>query len=182
MSTTPAPNGTHPEVHHPHELEQNGFKAMGRFNDWAMSHLALVFGLAWTVWLFMIYPLALLLTPKTIQDHGFFLSSGWIQLWALPLFVFVGNKLQRKTDAQSDAMYQALTHIATIEDQNNKLLAQNTEITEAIHALVSGKGTNGDVQPVPSVPGTGVERPGELAERHDRDDPAHVGLYPEPGH
>ena len=51
--------------------------------------------------------------------------------------VYVGNKLQRSSDAQSDVIHQALTHIATIGDQNKQLLEQNTELTAQIHALVN---------------------------------------------
>lgn len=105
-------------------------------NDWLATHLAIVFGIAWTIWVFFIVPIVAYFLPAGIQGHIFFFSSGWIQLFALPLMVYVGNKLQRSSDAQSEVIHQALTHIATVEDQNNTLLQQNTELTQAVHALV----------------------------------------------
>lgn len=102
----------HPLVQHPSEYLVTAETKIQKFNDWAASHLAILFGTVWTVWCFLICPLVLLLLPSSIRNGGFFLSSGWIQLWALPLFVYVGNKLQRSQDAQSDAQHVALTHIA----------------------------------------------------------------------
>ena len=128
----------HPQVLHPTDLERDIESSVGKTNDWLASHLAIVFGAVWTVWLFFIVPLVAYFLPSHAQATIFFFSSGWIQLFALPLFVYIGNKLQKSTDLQSDAQHQALTHIALIEDQNNKLLAQNTKLTEEIHKLTVG--------------------------------------------
>ena len=51
--------------------------------------------------------------------------------------VYVGNKLQRSSDAQSEVIHQALTHIATVSDQNKTLIEQNTELTTQVHVLVA---------------------------------------------
>ena len=51
--------------------------------------------------------------------------------------VYVGNKLQRSSDAQSDVIHQALTHIATVSDQNKQLIEQDNELTAQVHALVT---------------------------------------------
>lgn len=112
----------HPMVQHPSEYFYFAEGRAAKFNDWAASHLAALMGLVWTVWCFILYPLILLVLPSSIRNTGFFLSSGWIQLWALPLFVYVGNKLQKSQDAQSDAQHVALTHIANLVEENNKLL------------------------------------------------------------
>ena len=100
---------------------------VGRANDWAATHLAVVFGLCWTVWVFFTGPLVAYFLPPAIQAKIFFFSSGWIQLFALPLMVYVGNKLQRSSDAQSEAMHQALTHIAVTLD----------EVAKVVHAPVA---------------------------------------------
>lgn len=140
---------THPEVPHPKALREDlaryekglrGKISIG--NDWMASRLAIVFGAVWTVWVFFIWPLIALHLGAKVQSQTSYYAQSWIQLFALPLFVYVGNKLQRSSDAQSDAMHQALTHIATIEDQNAELLRQNTELTVQIHQLVGGTKEN----------------------------------------
>jgi hypothetical protein len=132
--------GQHPEVRHPVRLRQErhrqGMGPVAIANDWLATHLAIVFGIAWTIWVFFIVPIVAYFLPAGIQGHIFFFSSGWIQLFALPLMVYVGNKLQRSSDAQSEVMHQALTHIALVSDQNKQLLQQNTELTQAVHGLV----------------------------------------------
>lgn len=139
-------NQSHPQVIHPNDFIQEEKLLVNKINDWAASHLAIVFGLVWTIWIFISVPLIALVLPDWLQSKIFYLASGWIQLWALPLFVYVGNKLQRSSDAQSDAMTQALTHIANMEDQNAKLISevkelisQNTDLTQQIHNLVNNK-------------------------------------------
>ena len=132
----------HPHVDHPVRLRtrkhREGMGTIGKVNDWLATHLAVLFGVAWTIWIFFIVPIVAYFLPQGIQNHIFFFSSGWIQLFALPLMVYVGNKLQRSSDAQSEVIHEALTHIATIEDQNAELLKQNTNLTVQIHKLVGG--------------------------------------------
>jgi hypothetical protein len=131
----------HPAVAHPVHLRvrrhRDRMGPVGRANDWLATHLAVLIGLCWTIWVFFIVPLVAYFLPQAIQNHIFFFSSGWIQLFALPLMVYVGNKLQRSSDAQSEVIHQALTHIATVEDQNKTLLEQNTALTTQVHALVT---------------------------------------------
>lgn len=136
----------HPKILHPNDFIQQERRAINRVNDWAASHLAIVFGLVWTIWIFISVPLIALVLPDWLQSKIFYLASGWIQLWALPLFVYVGNKLQKTSDAQSDAMTNALAHIATVEDQNAQLIEQvkgliaiNNKLTTEIHQVTAGK-------------------------------------------
>lgn len=130
----------HPAVQHPVHLRirrhREGMGAAGKINDWAASHLALVFGSVWTVWTFFVVPLVAPYLGATIQGKIFYYASGWIQLFALALFVWLGNKLQRSSDAQSEVMHQSLTHIATVSDQNKQLIEQNTALTVQGHALI----------------------------------------------
>lgn len=107
----------HPHVQHPSEYMVHAEGKVAVFNNWAVSHLAAFMGMVWTIWCFLIYPLVLLALPAEVKNVGFYIASGWIQLWALPLFVYVGNKLQQSQNAQSDAQHVALTSIANkIED------------------------------------------------------------------
>lgn len=106
----------HPAVRHAVHLrmrsEQRGAGLVALINDWAATHVAAVFGIAWTIWAFMTIPLLVLLFPPSVKSVVFYLASGWVQLFALPLMIYVGNRLQRSSDAQSEAMHQAQTHIA----------------------------------------------------------------------
>ena len=139
MPVSEAPQ--HPAVTHPVHLRirrhRDGMGPVGKANDWLATRLAVVFGVCWTIWLFLIVPLIAPYLGATAESKIFFYSSGWIQLFALPLMVYVGNKLQRSSDAQSDVIHQALTHIATVSDQNKTLIEQNTELTTQVHALVA---------------------------------------------
>ena len=130
----------HPAVQHPVHLrvrrDGDGAGPVARANDWLATHLAVVFGVCWTIWVFFIVPIVAYFLPAGIQGHIVFFSSGWVQLFALPLMVYVGNKLQRSSDAQSEVMHRALTHIATVSDQCKTLIEQNTELTAQVHALV----------------------------------------------
>ena len=120
----------HPAVQHPVHLRirrhREGMGTVGKANDWLATHLAIVFGVCWTIWVFFIVPIIAYFLPAAIQGHIFFFSSGWIQLFALPLMVYVGNKLQRSSDAQSEVIHDALTHIATVSDQLADLLNLET--------------------------------------------------------
>jgi hypothetical protein len=111
----------HPAVAHPVHLRvarhRGGMGRIRRANDWAATHLAALFGLGATIWLFLTVPLLVLLAPSGVKAVVFYLASGWIQLFALPLMTYIGVKLQRSSDAQSEVIHKALTHIATQVDE-----------------------------------------------------------------
>ena len=141
MSEPPQHPAVQHAVHLRRQLHRGSMGSAGKANDWLATHLAVVFGVYWTIWVFFTVPLVAYFLPQPIQNHIFFFSSGWIQLFALPLMVYVGNKLQRSSDAQSDVMHQALTHIATVSDQNKTLIEQNTDLTTQVHTLLTAKAT-----------------------------------------
>jgi hypothetical protein len=128
---------SHDAVIHPAELLHRERTWVGKVNDWAATHLAAVFGLVWTVWVFIAAPLLVQAFPQAVQTRFFFYSSGWIQLFALPLLVYVGNKVQASSDAQSDVQHQALTHIATVEDEVKQLIELNNQLTAQIHRHIT---------------------------------------------
>ena len=136
----------HPAVTHAvrlrkqQHLEQMGAGLAGavrRADDTALTGLSRVFGWPATVWLFFALPLIARFLGAQFQTQFFYYSSGWVQLFALPLLTYIGVKLQRSSDAQSEVQHQAMVHIATVEDQNKQLIEQNTELTAQIHALVA---------------------------------------------
>ena len=107
----------HEAVTHPRDLLVPERQRVGRLNEWAATHLAAVFGAVWTVWAFFVSPLLVQLLPAAVQSHFSYYAQSWVQLFALPLFVWVGNRLQKSADAQSDAQHAALTHIANTVDE-----------------------------------------------------------------
>ena len=136
----------HPAVQHAvhlrkqQHLEQMGAGLLGavkRADDTALTGLSRVFGWPFTVWLFFALPLVARFLGAAFQSQFFYYSSGWIQLFALPLLTYLGVKLQRSSDAQSEVQHQAMVHLATVEDQNKTLIEQNTELTGQVHALVA---------------------------------------------
>lgn len=120
---------THHAVQHPVRLrekrEKAGANVISKVNDYLATHLSIVFGSVWIVWVFFLWPLLAQHFGVKIQSETSYYAQSWIQLFALPLFVYVGNKLQRSSDAQSEVMHQALTHIATVADQIQELIDLN---------------------------------------------------------
>lgn len=100
----------HYMVHHPSELVESvhAYKLL----DYAADHLIIAFGSMYMVIFFVIYPLCALLLPSQFQALVFFLSSGWVQLWALPLLNYAQNKADKQRQAKADVDHYALTHIA----------------------------------------------------------------------
>lgn len=109
----------HPAVAHPASL----VRPSNGWNDWLARHLVAVFGTVWTVWAFIVYPLLSLLFPHSVQNVVFFISSGWIQLWALPLLNYTQNRADELRSAKADVDHQALTHVATSLDEATALIS-----------------------------------------------------------
>lgn len=131
----------HPAVAHPVHLRirrhRAGMGRIGKVNDWAATHLGVVFGSVWVVWAFFIWPLVAQYMGAKVQVKTSYYAQSWVQLFALPLFVYIGNKLQRSSDAQSEVIHSALTHIAMVSDQNKQLIEQDNALTAQVHALVT---------------------------------------------
>jgi hypothetical protein len=89
---------------------------VARVSGWAASHLAVLFGATAAVWLFIVAPLVVLLFPAHVQAVVFYLASGWIQLWALPLLTYVANQADVARTAKAEADHQALTSVHTTVD------------------------------------------------------------------
>lgn len=85
-------------------------------NDWLMERLSRLFGSPWTVWLFVVVPLLVEYVAVALQATVFFYSSAWVQLFALPLLTYIGNKAERLRAAKADADHEALTSVHTTVD------------------------------------------------------------------
>lgn len=92
------------------------WRAVNAGSEWLAARLALVFGFVWTVWVFFVVPLIAPLFPAAVQAKVFYYGSAWVQLFALPLLTWIGNKTQRIADSAQQAQAE--------------LLARNTELTE----------------------------------------------------
>jgi hypothetical protein len=97
-----------------HGPVRRAYQRIYHIQDLAATKLALVFG--WTIWVFFVIPLIAPYFSVQVQAKVFYYASGWVQLFALPLMIYVSNKIQRTTDKQAT-------------DQA-ELLARNTELTE----------------------------------------------------
>lgn len=111
----------HPHVPHPVHLRirrhREGMSRLALVNDWVATHLALIFGISWTIWVFFIWPLIAQFMSQDVQSKTSYYAQSWVQLFALPLMVYVSNKIQRSSDAQSEAMHESLTYMAKTVDE-----------------------------------------------------------------
>lgn len=96
---------SHPRVPHPDQF----LTTERRWNDIAAGWVARIFGSPWCIWAFLVVPLAILLAPQPWQSVVFYLASGWIQLFALPLLTYVGNKADQLRSAKAEADRVALS-------------------------------------------------------------------------
>ena len=151
MTETPQ----HPAVQHPVHLRirrhRDGMGRIGKVNDWTATRLGVVFGSVWVVWVFFTWPLVAQFMGPEIGTKTSYYAQSWVQLFALPLFVYIGNKLQRSSDAQSEVIHSALSHIATVSDQNKTLIEQNTELTG--HLAGASPGVQAGDSPCPEMHG-----------------------------
>jgi len=106
-----------PEIPHP-----RNFLPPSKWDDWVADRLVTVFGSTWTTATFIAIPLLALLLPSEQQQIVFFLASGWIQLWALPLLNYAQNKADILRSAKADADHQSLVALHTaIQEIHTKL-------------------------------------------------------------
>ena len=91
-------------------------------SQWLAFKLALVFGFVWTVWLFFVIPLIAPFFPPGVQAQVFYYGSGWVQLFALPLLTWIGNKTQNLADQAQRTQVELLERNTALTGQNNQLI------------------------------------------------------------
>jgi hypothetical protein len=99
-------------------------RRLSQASDWAATRLALIFGFNLTIWVFFTVPLLAELFPVTVQAKVFYYASGWVQLFALPLMVYVSNKIQASSDRQDQLQTQMLEQSRRTEAENQQLLRE----------------------------------------------------------
>lgn len=97
---------------------------LSRLSDLAATRLALIFGFNLTIWVFFTIPLVAELLPTAVQVKVFYYASGWVQLFALPLMVYVTNKVQSSSDKQDAVQEELLREIRKLSEQNHSLNLQ----------------------------------------------------------
>jgi hypothetical protein len=105
---------------------------LNRLGEVSATKLALVFGFNLTIWVFFIIPLIAEFFPPVVQARVFYYASGWVQLFALPLMVYVSNKIQRESDKQDQRQVELLTEVRAIVSENQRLAQQVADLGEAL--------------------------------------------------
>lgn len=118
--------------------------------DYLATKLALVFGFGWTIWVFFIIPLIAPYFSVYVQAKVFYYASGWVQLFALPLMIYVSNKIQRATDEAAKQEEEIIEHTDTLlttstetaVEQRGQLLALLEKQQLIFNEAVSVAGSN----------------------------------------
>lgn len=117
---------THPHIPHP----------FSEFNDRVGDKISKVFGSMTTFWIFVCWQLGWMtlaslgapLFKKDPYPFVFLLFLGnLIQLWSLPILGNTQNRAEIKRNAKADADHQALTYIASKQDEIVALLTDRKE-------------------------------------------------------
>lgn len=117
---------------------------LARLSDVGATKLALVFGFNLTIWVFFVVPLLAEFFPVQVQAKVFYYASGWIQLFALPLMVYVSNKIQRESDKQDARQTEMLAELRRNEQRQTELLDEvrqtaraNGQIAREVRQLIT---------------------------------------------
>ena len=135
-------------IPHPHIERRKKFakalehKASG-FNDWLAVNITNLVGTMWCAYAFTL--LALISLPAAIHAGTAQLIS-WIAQTFLQLvllsIIMVGQKVAAAaSDSQARQTYEDAEALLQISDAMQKLLEQNTELTQQIHELVGRSAT-----------------------------------------
>ena len=77
-------------------------------NERVAATVTHAFGSMWTAYLFFAVPLLAIAAPANVRSGIFFLSSGWIQLWALPTILIGTRVLGRASEDRARESYELL--------------------------------------------------------------------------
>lgn len=99
-------------------------RKLNALGDIGAAKLALIFGFNLTIWVFFVVPLVATLFPPAFQARVFYYASGWVQLFALPLMVYVSNKIQATSDKQDAYQIEMLNEIRRTSQENQHILEE----------------------------------------------------------
>ena len=109
-----------------------------RFNATFGLRITLVVGTMWCAYAFTV--LALFALPSAIKQGTYFiivwLSSSFLQLVLLPIIIVGQNIQAAASDKRAEETYKDAEALLQISDDLQKLLKQNTALTEEIHTAL----------------------------------------------
>lgn len=113
-------------------------KRENRFNEWLAVSITNVVGTMWCAYAFAL--LALVSLPAAIRG-GIATLIAWIAQTFLQLvllsIIMVGQKIAaQKSDRQLEQTYRDSEELLRINDEMQRLLKQNTDLTREIHEVV----------------------------------------------
>jgi hypothetical protein len=112
---------------------------MRHFNEWLAVHLSEMFATMVAFYLFTVLALLPLAWPASMP-YVQFISSGVLQLIALPLLAVSGVIIGRKADARAEADHQAITELLAALHANQVALHDKTD---ALHAKLADQFDDG---------------------------------------
>ena len=110
----------------------NIWRRVNAGSEWLAFKLALLFGFVWTVWTFFVVPLVAPYISLKFSAQVFYYGSGWVQLFALPLLTWIGNKTQALAEKQSEAQVELLTKVRSIVTENQRISRTIERLTTAL--------------------------------------------------
>ena len=116
-----------------------------KFNNWLAVSITNVVGTMWCAYAFA--ALALVSLPAAIRGGTAtliqWIAQTFLQLVLLSI-IMVGQKIAaEKSDRQLEQTYRDSEELIKINDEMRRLLQQNTDLTQEIHAVVREKGKRG---------------------------------------
>jgi hypothetical protein len=120
---------------------RRAYRAAYAGQDYLATKLALLFGFGWTIWVFFIIPLIAPLFSTKVQAQIFYFASGWVQLFALPLMVYVSNKIQAAADTGTARQTQLLADMDKVLTQASSAAAGNRDLLVRIEEVSGGNRT-----------------------------------------
>ena len=113
-------------------------KRENRFNDWLAVSITKIVGTMWCAYAFGL--LALVSLPAAING-GIATLIAWIAQTFLQLvllsIIMVGQRIaSEKSDRQLEQTYRDSEELLRINDEMQRLLKQNTDLTREIHEVV----------------------------------------------
>ena len=113
-------------------------KRENRFNDWLAVSITNIVGTMWCAYAFAL--LALVSLPAAING-GIATLIAWIAQTFLQLvllsIIMVGQRIaSEKSDRQLEQTYRDSEELLKINDEMQRLLKQNTDLTREIHEVV----------------------------------------------
>lgn len=145
-------NKSQPNVHviHPKEILRKEEAGASKFNNMLAVHITNAVGSMWSAYLFGVLSLmslpAILVTINGNLRSDFphwiiatsmitliaWISQNFLQLVLLPVIMVGQNVIQGQQEAKAEADHKTLTYLANLQDEQMKLLENQTKLLEIL--------------------------------------------------